>query len=189
MSERSLYSNLFRYRPREKRDPLEDFLTEALADLFNRLLHDRTAEMLRYRTIAFIKDILCSGRGGKAFGSMLLRAKRLEFKTQIPIEAQDDVGDVRGRGRADLCLYADGRLVLVVENKRFPVGMKNGSDVPTSERAIATQLKFYANWLRDKNAGLILLGVDQGPKDLLANTLHGSGQFARGVSYTRSFNA
>jgi len=38
----SLYGKLFKYREREQRSPLEDYLTECLADLFNRL--DLTAQ-------------------------------------------------------------------------------------------------------------------------------------------------
>src|SRR5204862_7986018 len=36
----SLYGRLFRYRERPHRTPLEDYLSECLADLFNRLPHE-----------------------------------------------------------------------------------------------------------------------------------------------------
>ncbi len=47
----SLYGRLFTYRERPHRSPLEDFLTEALADLLNRM---PTSEMVEFVSKFFL---------------------------------------------------------------------------------------------------------------------------------------
>src|SRR5271168_2664 len=109
MSDRSLYSSLFRYVPNESRSPLEDFLTEAIADLVNRLLEQKGAT--RKKAESFISKVLCNGSGGRDLEASLRSAKILKLRTQKQISF-----DHKPK-RLDLCLFGDNELLLVVENK------------------------------------------------------------------------
>jgi PD-(D/E)XK nuclease superfamily len=158
--DRSLYSHLFSYVPTKSRSPLEDFLTEAIADLLNRLLDAKGRA--RQGVTRFIADTLLNGAGGRAIRLSLELAERLTLSTQQPI-----IVDGRAR-RLDLCLYADNKLVLVIENKVAQTRNRRvdlAADSATESSRVERQLTSYARWLRKNHpkAGLVLLGIDNGP--------------------------
>ncbi|MFQ5784294.1 MAG: hypothetical protein ACE5H8_05655 [Alphaproteobacteria bacterium] len=108
----SLYLRLFRYRQREGRSPLEDFLTEAFADLLNRLPKQNHMEFCEKVLLAkappdvkkkwrcFVKT--CAGD--------------LHWKTQYRIEDLEN----SSQKRLDIVLLSGDRPVLVVECKIRP---------------------------------------------------------------------
>lgn len=162
LADNSLYSNLFRYVPREKRSPLEDFSTEALADLLNRLLEKKGPT--RRATEVFLTQVLCDGQG-KDLDQRLRSAERLIFGTQRRVFLKGN----RPR-RLDLCLYADKALALVIENKvRETRG--RAEYVTDDPSKTAKQLEEYAQYLRGErsDAGLVLLSIDEGPGDFLSD--------------------
>ena len=98
----SIYSNLFRYRPRPKRKPLEDFLSEVLVDLLNRLSLEH---QLLFVADVLLKDTPISGAWRNL--AVTQPTMSLRWETQRAI---------RG-GIIDILLTLDGEPVLVVENK------------------------------------------------------------------------
>ena len=144
----SLYGNLFKYRERENHGPLENFLTEALADLLNRMPKDDVVDLVSELFLAG-DDLSC-----KAWLTYIHAKKRLEWITQKRA----------GSGRPDILLQVDGIPTLIVESK---IGAKiseretNGdTDEPVTrddERASQEQETFnsnqlidYGKWLRNK---------------------------------------
>lgn len=101
----SLYGRLFTYRPRPSRLPLEDFLSEALADLLNRLP--------RARHVTFVADVLLRGDAGAAWLSFMARKP----DAQLEWTTQHTVREGPTPSRADMVLLVDGRERLVVESK------------------------------------------------------------------------
>jgi hypothetical protein len=101
----SLYGKLFKYRERERRSPLEDYLTECLGDLFNRL--DLPAQA-RFISRIFIPASL---QGWFEECSASITSFRMETQLRIP------------SGRIDLVLYADKKPFVAIESKiGAPVG-------------------------------------------------------------------
>lgn len=102
----SLYGRLFRYRERPNSAPLENFLTEALADLLNRMPRAEAMEAVE-------RLFLQSAESRTAWRAFL--AKNLD--TEFTWSTQVDL-DVGGRPfRPDLALEASGAPVMIVENK------------------------------------------------------------------------
>lgn len=143
MPDANLYGRLFRYRTRENRAPLEDYLTEALADLLERTPAHEQAELL-----------------GSVLGSpeVWLRAladHRHAWRTQVAC----------GGGFADLVLELDGRAAVIIENKLHS-GVRSHGDS-------GNQLTSYGSWLaRTRNdalpSGLILLThATEPPADMM----------------------
>ena len=135
MSDVSLYGRLFRYRAREAREPLEDFLTEALADVLNRLPAPALSIVIEAMT----------GMPGLWAGPVATRRPR--FATQVPCDG----------GFADLVMTLDGVPSLVVESKLHS-GIRAHGDVDDPR----DQLMTYGRWLertRDGHepAALVLL--------------------------------
>lgn len=118
----SLYGRLFKYRSREARSPLEDYLSECFADFFNRL-DLKSKKQLAKRL--FIPTSLHVEWDHFAFS-----VEELNIETQYPISA----------GRIDLILSADGVPFIAVENKvSAPIGKRaDGED----------QLSAYGKWIR-----------------------------------------
>lgn len=94
----SLYSRLYRYRERKDRNPLEDFMSEALCDILNRL---PKVLIIDFVSKLFLDDHLAH----------VWKAHAKEWN--LSWETQQVILD----GRPDLVLYADAEPILVVENK------------------------------------------------------------------------
>ncbi len=143
----SLYSRLFRYRSRQDRQPLEDFLTEALADLAGRMPRAELVEMIGwcFRDARCTPDLAC------------LDGAKVSFATQVSVP----------NGVADLVMHVDGRPMLVVENKTWSEFRDHGS----SERP-ANQMTTYCGWLREASEGaecaaLLITGTRNAPPGFL----------------------
>lgn len=149
MAGTNLYGRLFRYRSRENRAPLEDYLTEALADLLERVPVQDQAKL--------IGNILGSERvWQKAFAN-----HRHSWRTQVAC----------GGGFADLVLELDGKAAVVIESKLYSGVRSHGTR--------GNQLTTYGLWLaqiRDEAlpSGLILLthGTEP-PTDMMTEPEYG----------------
>jgi hypothetical protein len=141
----SLYQRLFTYRERHDRSPLEDFLSEALADLLNRLpdaiARDAVAQLLRRRpdAVADLERLWPQGVAGR-------------WVTQRVI---DD-----GR-RIDLLFEVAGTPLLLVENK-IGAGFQQHRVEDPDGRKSQHQLATYGRWLQhattpDWGGALVLL--------------------------------
>lgn len=119
----SLYGRLFAYRERRDRRPLEDFLTEALCDLLNRLPRDVMGR--------FVAKLLLPPAAMRAWQQVVDDGGKLLWATQQAI------GDY---GRLDLMLSGDETPLLVVENKVGHTGTVG-------------QLAGYGQWLGRQVAG------------------------------------
>src|SRR4051812_88962 len=97
-----IYSRLYKYRERPSGSPLENFLTEALADIFNRLAIATQIEFLVQMLPAS-----CSHR----LRAKCKNAKRIEAITQFPIVLADSVK------RPDMVIELDGKPLLLFEVK------------------------------------------------------------------------
>lgn len=149
----SLYSRLFRYKAGPDREPLEDFLSEALADLFTRMPKDDLAEFLRWAFHESTKPI---------DWSHVVR-KDVKWVTQ----------EILPGGIADMVLYLDGKPVLVIENKTW-----SGFQDHSREKEEANQLTTYCKWLaavapcRSDCAILLITGTTSAPEGF-----HGDGNY------------
>jgi hypothetical protein len=103
----SLYGKLFKYRERQKRSPLEDYLTACLADLFNRL---QMGAQHKVAARLFVPALLHGW-----FNARCASAKFLRMETQHAIPT----------GRIDLVLYVDDEPLVAIENK---IGARVGDD-------------------------------------------------------------
>lgn len=128
----NLYRRLFIYRERQNRSPLEDFLTEALADLFNRFPESEARSVvacfLNHRSDA-IRDLESVWPTGTA----------AHWTTQRVIDG----------GRVlDLMMEVAGRPVLVVENKVHAGFQEHKLDSKSKLQADSQdQLATYGQWL------------------------------------------
>lgn len=138
----SLYRRLFTYRERPDRSPVEDFLTEGLADLLDRMpvevCRDLVARMLGDRAEVEIELALIWKMGSPA-----------RWSTQRAIAG----------GRLDLLLEIDGRAAVVVESK-VSAGFQEHADHDTGHSR--HQLRTYGEWLgnsadRQWGGALVLL--------------------------------
>jgi hypothetical protein len=142
-----VYSQLYKYRETPSFRPLENFLTEALADIFNRL-----PTPLQIALIVRMLPASCSER----LRNTCKEGKKIEARTQVPIVA---LGSVK---RPDVIVYLDGKPLLLFEIKcGAPVGL-HGLEVPErdppmeAEKAILSfqnQLKTYADWIASQCTG------------------------------------
>ena len=126
-----LYSRLFTYREREGRSPLEDFLSEAVADLLNRLPEARAREVVklllgeRFATLA-------------ALDRVWPKDKRWLWSTQRVIA---------GGGRIDLLMEVDGQPILVVESKVGAGFQEHRSGEQAEHQINQHQLVTYGKWI------------------------------------------
>jgi hypothetical protein len=179
----SLYSRLFAYRQRKDRSPLENFLTEALCDLLNRLPATEGPE--------FVADLLLPSDDARERWNRRFRdtAHHYFWETQKWITANDQTLCL------DLVLFCDRRPLLVVENKvGAAVGQHHASsDDDTGDnrgglphRAVENQLQLYGRWLAGQCESLswpgaiILLTHSTAPPDDF-----GSGASQYGVRWQR----
>lgn len=153
----SLYQRLFMYREREDRSPLEDFLSEALADLLNRLpestSRDAAALFLRADADAIesLKRLWPPGETGR-------------WSTQRIID---------GGRRVDLLLEISGTPVIIVENK-IGAGFQDHG-VNNASREGQHQLATYGKWLQHATspdwggAVILLTHWTPAPSDFVAS--------------------
>lgn len=123
----SVYSRLFRYRAKTDREPLEDFLTEALADILGRMPTDRIYELIDHAFHDGLDD-------------QFLRAAAsnpLTWRTQVPANGKI----------ADLVMYSGARPTLIFENKTWSAYQDHSID-----DEVANQLTTYCAWLAKANA-------------------------------------
>lgn len=169
----SIYKRLFTYRPRPSRLPMEDFLSEALADLLNRLPPEAHSR--------FIADVLLSGAGRVAWLEIRERLPdaRLTWVTQHRIDG--------GKGIIDLLLLVEGKPAIVVENKvGAPVRHHaNGDDGEEPDGPLpapspdGNQLRTYGTWLAAQPradgwpGALVLLTHSSGPPADYGSTGYG----------------
>ena len=131
----SLYHRLFTYRERPERSPLEDFLTEALADILNRL----PEEVAR----SFV---------GKLFSDHSVVSDQLARLWPLGAEARWVTQKGVSNGKiADLVLEVARTPVLVIENKvsaGFRSHTKGGDG---SEPSRQNQLATYGQWVQQES--------------------------------------
>lgn len=150
----SLYARLFRYRGRPDRDPLEDFLSEAFADLLGRMPAGYVVSFL---------DHAFEGSGAAPVTAGFARSV-LELRTQEVIPG----------GIMDVVLFVDGTPRLVIENKTW-----SGFQDHSSDEEEANQLHTYCRWLMQQcpvgaPCGILLItGTTSSPPDF-----HGDGTYA-----------
>lgn len=137
----SLYQRLFQYRERASRSPREDFLSEALVDLLNRLPQP---EML-----SFVTEILLarSASGAKAWTRYVASRPLLQLKwhTQKSIH-------VGGRWlRADIVLQDEDNMVLLLVENKISAGFQHHSSASQHDEqgtvGVDHQLELYGRWL------------------------------------------
>lgn len=143
-----LYSRLFRYRAREKRAPLEDFLTEALADLFGRLPPDLAHD--------FVLQLCLRSEAARASWRATAGGGALHAQTQHSVR-------LPRQGYIDLLVEdARGRPLIVVESKIHSGIRSHGQPSETDGEAepalrpapsVETQLTTYEQWLRGEQRG------------------------------------
>ena len=160
----ALFSRLFKYAPLPGRTQLENFLTESLCDLLERM-----TVLDRKGVERFVLDALAGSRSPSGFRERLAEAKGLYWTTQKSISFADN------RGYLDLCLLADKRIILVIENKigsgftSHSISQSGDEDETTSTEELL-QLDFYDRWLSAKcpGAALVLLShLTEAPPDFL----------------------
>lgn len=133
----NLYSRLFKYRSRERRAPLEDYLSEALVDLMQRM---PPSTMLAFVAETFLPEQTREAWINHATG------KTITWITQRTT-------DGALRGVIDILAEVDGRPALIIENK-IASGVRghawwtdrseNQTLPPITD---ATQLTTYGDWL------------------------------------------
>lgn len=150
----ALYSRLFKYAPLPDRTPLENFLTESFCDCLERMtvLDRKSAER-------FVMEALVGTDAPSEFRRRLSAAKELCWKTQQSLILDEN------RGYFDLCLLADSRIILAIENKvgagftshSISRETQEGADSESDEDI--SQLDFYGEWLSKycPGSGLLLL--------------------------------
>jgi len=119
----SLYGRLFRYRERPNRTPLEDYLSECLADFFNRLPHEAK--------LSFVQKMFVPSNCVGEWRLSIADAATIHMKTQYQIPS----------GRLDIVILLDKQPGIVIESKiGAPIG-KRSNDID--------QLKVYGDWLKE----------------------------------------
>ncbi len=123
----SLYQRLFTYRDRPDRSPVEDFLTEGLADLLERMPEEAGRD--------FVARMLRNGAEAKReLGLIWTSSSSARWSTQRVIPG----------GRLDLLLEIDGRAAVVVESK-VSAGFQEHADHDTGHSR--NQLETYGEWV------------------------------------------
>jgi len=132
----SHYRRLHRYQQSASRSPLEDFATEALADLLERMPREIVVDLVG-------ELFMSAGRPRADWRVLGTRAKTLSWTTQHPVRSGD------ASYRADLVLEADSRPILVVEMKIHAALQHHvGRDDTDQEISIKrNQLQTYGRWI------------------------------------------
>lgn len=118
----SLYGRLFRYRERPNRTPLEDYLSECLADFFNRLPHEAK--------VGFVQELFLPAACATEWRALIAGVGAVAMKTQYQIP----------NGRLDIVVLLDEQPSFVIENKIAAPIAKRSNDTD--------QLTAYGNWLK-----------------------------------------
>lgn len=146
----SLYGTLFRYRARENRRPLEDYLTEALGDLLNR--------MPRSVMVDFVSRLFLREDNARRNWIEIAESQGVFlWSTQRQIVSKGK------QYRLDLLLEIDGHAVLVVESKighHLAVHVNTiddgGSEIARGDEKNRicedNQLMTYGHWLSNQPA-------------------------------------
>lgn len=154
----SLYGRLFTYRQREGKAPLENFLSEALADLLGRV----PAEIGR--------EIVAEMLGGapevvETLAAIWPDGAAVSWSTQYAIVVRDSTRYI------DVVLELDDTPVLAIENK-VAAGFQND------------QLADYSRWIAEAappdwgGAAILLTHTTTAPEDFLAPERTGASRFA-----------
>ncbi|WP_156898238.1 hypothetical protein [Methylocapsa acidiphila] len=143
----NIYSRLYKYRNTPSAFPAENFLTEALADIFNRLPMPFQIEFL-----VRMLSASCSKRLRKKCKDV----GQINAKTQVCI---DVVGSFK---RPDMIVYLDNQPLVLFEvkvNAAFQEHKVEGPEVERLHRAdnnealIQSQLKTYSDWMSSQCSG------------------------------------
>lgn len=124
----SLFVDLYRYRQRENKNNLEDWLTECMAAVLRSLPRASLIEMLA--------DLCACGPDALAAA---LGDRTVQVETQWSTE---------NSGRPDMVILADGEPWIVFENK-VAAGIGKGGE---EEGAGGCQVRRYADWLAPRAA-------------------------------------
>ena len=142
-----IYSRLFTYRDTPSVFPAENFLTEALADLFNRL-----PLLIRTEFLARMLPASCSSR----LRNKCKDGKQIKAETQVSIVA---AGSVK---RPDMIVYLDSEPLALFEVKVHAALQMHRLGAPeierplqadTSEFVFQSQLKTYSEWISSQCSG------------------------------------
>ncbi|WP_334384921.1 hypothetical protein [Bradyrhizobium sp. AZCC 2262] len=117
----SLYGKLFKYRSRAARSPLEDYLTECLTDLFNRLDGETQKHFVR-----------------RVFMPTGVQQQWDEFSSAIDV-IRMETQHVILKGRIDLVVFAGSDPIVAVEHK---IGAPISEDSDGND-----QLEIYGRWI------------------------------------------
>ncbi|MFH1982971.1 MAG: hypothetical protein ABIL58_14110 [Pseudomonadota bacterium] len=144
----SLYQKLFKYALTENKSPLENFLTEALADLINR--------MSVYDAARFTGECLLSHSSDA--GAALKIASRLAAAAQVNAVSQYSISFDGTVKYPDMAVFGD-RLVMLIENKVGAGFTYDEVEDTNGQLADHGQLEAYSSWLsrNHPNAALVLL--------------------------------
>ena len=132
----SMFSRLYSYRERADNAPLENFLTEALAEVFRRLPINLQ--------ISFALALVPPA-DRNALSDALTDVEKIELQTQVSIPVAS------ATKRPDLVLYAAGQPLIVIEAK-VGATLQNyvaidGGQKPDQEHTTKHQLRTYAEWI------------------------------------------
>src|SRR5579859_4809409 len=101
-----LYERLFKYVPTKEHTQLENFLTESLCELLQRLTYaDRASAM------DFVTHVLLGDAAQESFRERLENAQSISWITQKRITFGSNVGYI------DLCLFVGVELLIAIECK------------------------------------------------------------------------
>ena len=135
-----MFSRLYAYRERPNVSPLENFLTEAFAEFFERLPLDLKLSLV---------TSLLPPAARTTFTRTSPDLKRLEVRTQV------SAASAGSSMRPDLVVHAGDRDLVVIEAK-IGAGFQQHEDekapgTPDEKRVIRNQLETYARWIGDGN--------------------------------------
>jgi hypothetical protein len=143
-----IYSRLYTYRETPSLSPVENFLTEALADIFNRLPRPLQIEFL-----VRMLPTSCSER----LQNKCKDGKKIEAITQVSIVAGESVK------RPDMILYLDAKPLILFEVKvgaavqeherKDSGGIERPVEADISEIVVQSQLKTYSEWIGSQRSG------------------------------------
>jgi hypothetical protein len=141
-----IYTRLFKYRDTPSGSPLENFLTEALADMFNRF-----PVPLKIGFLVSLLPASCSSR----LRSKCKDDQKIEARTQVSILA---AGSFK---RPDIIVYIDDKPLVLFEVKVDAAVQKHELRSPEVERTqgaksdfiFQSQLKTYSEWIGSKSGG------------------------------------
>lgn len=147
----SIFSALYKYRESENKSQLENYLTESLVNLLNR--------MEKQDVIDFIRNCLFMGNYKREcfleFVNQLDNMNTFTWITQYSIKYGKNFK------YPDIVLLGEHKPVMIIENKiraRFTTHHEEVDDSQVTEK-LKNQLEIYGDWLsrQNQNSALILL--------------------------------